>query len=66
MVEGGENTRVFCQQYSAHGTARIRSTIQNLEQDIRDIENSLIGQQDLGSERELRAKRTQLGSLDHR
>lgn len=48
--------RVFCHQYSAHGTAGIRSTIQRLEKDVRDIEDSLIGQQDSGSESELRAK----------
>lgn len=63
---GKTQIRLFRQQYSVHGTTRIRSTIQKLEQDVRDIENNLIGQQDSGSERELRAKRTQLGSLDHR
>lgn len=60
---GKTQIRVFCLPYSVHRTARIRFTIQRLELDIRDIENSLIEQQDFGSERELKAKRTQLRSF---
>ena len=38
---GKAHIRVFCQQYTSHSTTRIRRTIQQLEQDIRDMEDRL-------------------------
>ena len=36
---GKAHIRVFCQQYTSHSTTLIRRTIQQLEQDIRDMED---------------------------
>ena len=38
---GKVHIRVFCQHYTSHSTTRIRKTIQQLEQDIRDMEDRL-------------------------
>lgn len=58
---GKAQIRVFCQQYTSSSTTRIREAVQQLEQEIRDIECSLILNVDKEDGILLKEKKKELG-----
>ena len=61
---GKAHIRVFCQQYTSHSTVRVKRVIQDLEKEIRDLENSLSTHNSTDSHR-LQQKNKELGSFLH-
>ena len=59
---GKVQVRVFCQQYTAFSTARVKAAVQQLEQDIKDIERGLSADNSPG-DTALGRKRQELGTF---
>ncbi|KAL6459478.1 hypothetical protein MHYP_G00329500 [Metynnis hypsauchen] len=62
MVGGGENTKSFCQLYSAHIASVVKGTVRGLEREISLIEDELVKKYDAGVSNLLERKRKDLGS----
>ena len=59
---GKAQIRLFCQQYTAFSTARVKAAVQQLENDIKDLERGL-GTDDRSGDTVLGRKRQELGTF---
>ena len=57
---GKAHIRIFCQQYTSHSTAIVKRVIGDLEEEIRDLENSLLTHSSTDSDT-LQQKKKELG-----
>lgn len=60
---GKAQIRVFCQQYTCNSTVNIKRAVQELEEEIRDLENLSVSQTDQQSNALLHSKRRELNSF---
>ncbi len=62
---GKAHIRVFCQQYTSHSTGRVRKVIENLENEIRNLENNLVSDSSSTDSERLQQRRQELRSFLH-
>uniref|UniRef100_A0A3Q3ERM5 Reverse transcriptase domain-containing protein n=1 Tax=Labrus bergylta TaxID=56723 RepID=A0A3Q3ERM5_9LABR len=60
---GKAQIRVFCQQYTSHSSARLKTVIKNLEDNIKNLEEGLNGSVDPTTGTLLKEKRMELSSF---